>query len=84
MGLYYIKLAREDKKDQPKVKNRIITKIKPQPQSHFKFTEDRTKKKTNSIKTEVQRNQDDQKGNKQTKHIDYQKALDFLLELRGG
>lgn len=45
MGLYYIKLAREDKKDQPKVKNRIITKIKPQPQPHFKFTEDRTKKK---------------------------------------
>lgn len=45
MGLYYIKLAREDKKDQPKVKNRIITKIKPQPQSDFKFTEDRTKKK---------------------------------------
>lgn len=46
MGLYYyIKLAREDKKDQPKVKkNRIITKTKPQPQSHFKFTKDRTKK----------------------------------------
>ena len=66
MGLYYyIKLAREDKKDQPKVKKIGLLQRLNRNLNHTLNLQKTEQKKPNSIKTEVPRNQDDQKG-KQT------------------